>query len=193
MDFFRPRDGTRRDFFRDSFGQWVERMVESAERRVVTRRYLRPPGALDEIAFLAACTRCGDCIDVCPPHAIIKVRADGGLAAGTPYIDAGSQPCTVCPDMPCAAACPTEALTVPERGWVGHRLGTLELVPERCITFRGIACAVCVSVCPQGEAALVSDEAGHPVLRAEGCVGCGVCLHACVSTPSSFNLTPTGG
>ena len=36
-------------------------------------------------------------------------------------------------------------------------------------------------------------EAGHPVLRIEGCVGCGVCLHACVTTPSSFELTYVEG
>jgi ferredoxin-type protein NapG len=96
----------------------------------------------------------------------------------------------VCPDMPCAAACPTDALNVPEHGWDGHRIGVLEFLPERCITYRGISCTVCSAACPIGEAALGMDEAGHPVLRIEGCVGCGMCLNACVSTPKSFTLTP---
>jgi NAD-dependent dihydropyrimidine dehydrogenase PreA subunit len=32
------------------------------------------------------------------------------------------------------------------------------------------------------------DEAGHPVIHIEGCVGCGVCVRACVTAPSSFIL-----
>ena len=52
---FKP--GTRRDFFRDAIGDWVERLMDQAEGRVVGRRYVRPPGALPEVGFLAACTR----------------------------------------------------------------------------------------------------------------------------------------
>ena len=29
---------------------------------------------------------------------------------------------------------------------------------------------------------------GHPVLKPEGCVGCGVCVTACVTLPSSLKL-----
>ncbi len=185
--------GDRRDFFQNTLGQWVERLLQRTEDRIVVRRYLRPPGALPEMAFLAACTRCAECIAVCPPHAIIKVSAGGGLAAGTPYIDARSQPCTACPDMPCARACPTDALTLPERGWEGYRLASLELVPERCVTYHGTACGVCATACPVGEQALVMDQAGHPVIRIEGCVGCGSCVRACITTPSSLVLTPLEG
>ena len=191
MDFpLRPGALTdRRGLFRQGLGRWIEGLVERTEERVVTRRYLRPPGALPEIEFLAACTRCGICADVCPPKAIITVRSDGGLAAGTPYLDVAVQPCTVCPDMPCAAACPTDALTVPEDRWAGYRLGVLALEPERCITFHGTACGVCAGVCPVGPAALTIDEGGHPVIRQENCVGCGLCVRACVTMPSSLQLT----
>jgi ferredoxin-type protein NapG/ferredoxin-type protein NapH len=182
--------GTRRELFRDAVGEWVDQAIARTEKRVVAQRYVRPPGALPEMEFLAACTRCSECVDVCPPKAIVKVAANGGLAAGTPYLHPLRQPCTACPDMPCAAACPTDALTVPERGWEGYRIGVLEFLPERCITYRGISCTVCSAACPVGESALGMDEAGHPVLRIEGCVGCGMCLNACVSTPKSFTLTP---
>jgi ferredoxin-type protein NapG len=185
-------DPNRRDLLRSAVGDWLEQMVAQTESRVVRRRYFRPPGALPEIGFLAACTRCGACAEACPPHAIVTVPPDGGLAAGTPHIDPSVQPCIACPDMPCVSVCPTAALTPPPNGWAGYRIGVLEFHPERCITYQGSTCQVCVQACPVGESALTMDEAGHPVLRAEGCVGCGVCVGACVTTPSSFELTSAG-
>jgi ferredoxin-type protein NapG len=181
--------GDRRDFFRHSIGQWGERLLEQTEKRLVQQKYTRPPGALPEVAFLAACTRCGACEPVCPPHAIKYLPASAGLAAGTPWIDPRSQPCIVCEDMPCVRSCPTGALTLPEHGWEGYRMGALEFIPERCVTYQGTACRVCVDACPVGERALALDEAGHPVLRVEGCVGCGVCVRECITSPSSFQLT----
>lgn len=181
--------GDRRDFFRQSFGQWAERMLERTEERLVQQKYFRPPGALPEVAFLAACTRCGACEDVCPPHAILPVASSGGLAAGTPSIDPRTQPCIGCADMPCVHACPTGALTLPPAGWTGYRMGALEFVPERCVTYKGTACRVCADACPVGERALAIDESGHPVIRLEGCIGCGVCVRECITSPSSFQLS----
>lgn len=187
-DFLNHGRGDRRSFFRTTVGRVAREVGRQAERRVVQQHYMRPPGALQEVGFLAACTRCADCIEVCPVSAITKVPTAGGLAAGTPMIDPSLQPCIVCDDMPCAAACPTEALTVPPAGWRGYRMATLELLPERCITFAGTECGVCAQACPVGEEALGLDDEGRPVIRAEGCVGCGVCVRACVTSPSSLQL-----
>jgi len=181
--------GSRRDLLGDTIGKWLQQMVTDTEQRVVVRRYFRPPGALPEVGFLAACTRCGACLPVCPPQAIRTVPADGGFAAGTPFIEPAVQPCTVCPDMPCVRACPTGALTLPSEGWRGYRLASLELLPERCVTYRGTPCRVCADSCPIGETALAIDDTGHPVIRIEGCVGCGVCVKACITSPSSLVLT----
>lgn len=184
-------DGNRRGFFGDLFGEWGDRMLEAARERVEVERYQRPPGALPEVAFLAACTRCSACMDACPVDAIRKAPARSGFAAGTPFLELDRQPCIACPDMPCAAACPTQALSIPERGWDDVRLGALRLVPERCVTFRdNTPCRACADACPVGEEALTIDELGHPVIRAEGCVGCGVCVRACITSPSSLKLLP---
>jgi NAD-dependent dihydropyrimidine dehydrogenase PreA subunit len=79
---------------------------------------------------------------------------------------------------------------VPERRWQGHRLGWLELIPERCIAFQDVECGVCARACPLGERAMALDGRGRPVIKAEGCVGCGVCVRACVTTPPSLTLRP---
>ena len=183
-----PEDAAgRRRFFQDTLGRLLHEIADRTERRVAPKRWFRPPGAADEVSFVAACTRCGDCIDVCPVHAILKMPANGGgLAAGTPYIDPGTRACIACEDMPCAHACGTGALTpIP---WSQVHMGILELDPARCITFQGAACGVCARACPIGEKALALDDGGRPVLKPEGCVGCGVCVTACVTSPSSLKL-----
>lgn len=186
--FLTHGEGDRRHFFHATLGRLLEEVTRRTERRIAPQKYFRPPGALDEIAFIAACTRCGDCLDVCPVHAIFNAPAAAGLAAGTPVIDPAMQPCTVCPDMPCAQVCPTDALIPPEGLWAGLQMAELELVPERCIAFHGVECGVCARSCPVGEEAIALDDRGRPVIRAEGCVGCGVCVRACVTTPSSLLL-----
>jgi ferredoxin-type protein NapG len=182
------KPGDRRDFLRQSIGKWGEKLLEQAEERMVHQKYFRPPGALPEVAFLTACTRCGACAPVCPADAIVMLPPRAGLAAGTPHLEPRLQPCTVCADMPCVAACPTGALTLPEGGWDGYRIGALTFVPERCVTYQGTPCRVCADACPVGENALDIDESGHPVLKMEGCVGCGVCVRACITSPSSFEI-----
>lgn len=178
----------RRGFFQEAIDKAMREATTRTMRRVAPRRIFRPPGAASEIEFLATCTRCGDCIDVCPVHAILKAPAEAGLAAGTPWLDPAVQACVVCEEMPCARACETGALVRPRDGWASIHMGTLTLDPARCITFQGVACGVCARACPVGERALAMDSGGHPVIRPEGCVGCGVCVTACVTAPSSLSL-----
>ncbi|MGH7529508.1 MAG: 4Fe-4S dicluster domain-containing protein [Gemmatimonadales bacterium] len=178
----------RRGFLQDTLGRLLHEVAEYTEDRVAPRRWFRPPGAAPEVAFVAACTRCGDCVAACPVHAIRTTPSSAGLAAGTPYIDPALQACIVCADMPCARSCATGALTVPADGWNTVHMGILRLDPERCITFHDQACGVCARACPVGERALALDERGRPVLKPEGCVGCGVCVTACVTVPSSLKL-----
>src|SRR2546426_11317675 len=102
--------------------------------------------------------------------------------------DVCSSDLVVCTDMPCAHACATGALVPPAGGWDEIHMGVLELDPERCITFQGVSCGVCARACPVGERALAMDAGGHPGLRPEGCVGCGGCVTACVTSPSSLQL-----
>lgn len=180
--------GNRREFFGETLGHIARGVAEHTEKRVAPVKYTRPPGAIDEISFLATCTRCDDCIEVCPVNAIVKAPRSAGLAVGTPLLRLEIQPCIACADMPCARVCQPRALVTPPDLWKGYRLARLVLDPDRCITFDGIECGVCVTVCPIGEDAIVLDDAGCPVIREEGCVGCGECVKACVTKPSSLKL-----
>lgn len=179
----------RRGFFQRTLGRLALEVAARTEQRVAPRRFHRPPGAIGELAFLTSCTRCGDCIDVCPVHAIVTAPPSAGLAAGSPLIDPAVQACVVCDDMPCARACETGALLVPRDGWRGVHMGTLTLDPARCIAFLGVTCGACARACPVGERALAMDAGGRPVIRPEACVGCGVCVTACVTAPSSLTLS----
>ncbi|WP_345992227.1 4Fe-4S dicluster domain-containing protein [Sulfurimonas sp. HSL-1716] len=71
---------------------------------------LRPPGAVAENKFLALCIKCGQCLQVCPYHAIKLSDAVQGHGVGTPYIDANVRACFACEAVPCVLACPSGAL-----------------------------------------------------------------------------------
>jgi ferredoxin-type protein NapG len=185
-----PESGgvSRRGFLGEALKLLAREAAGMLADRVAPRRHFRPPGALPEAGFLAACTRCGYCVEACPVDAIVTAPPNAGLAAGTPVVEPLSQPCVVCEGMFCAAVCPTGALVPPLEGWAHEKMGSLALDTERCITFQGIECGVCARVCPVGSEALDLDQQGRPVIR-DGCVGCGVCVRACVTSPSSLLLT----
>jgi ferredoxin-type protein NapG len=179
---------SRRGFISEALRVVAREAAGLLAERVAPRRHFRPPGALPEAGFLAACTRCGYCIEACPVGAIQQAPPSAGLAAGTPIIDPASQPCIACEGMFCATVCPTTALIPPADGWAQEKLGDLALDTARCIVFQGIECGVCVRACPVGPAAMELDARGRPVILS-GCVGCGVCVRACVTSPSSLVLT----
>ncbi len=73
---------------------------------------LRPPGALQEKAFLSSCIKCGQCVQVCPVEAIKLADLADGFGNGTPYIDSRAQACDFsCDGLQCVLACPTGSLT----------------------------------------------------------------------------------
>lgn len=76
----------------------------------VNENRLRPPGAVAEKNFLALCIKCGQCLQVCPYHAIKLSDITKGYGDGTPYIDANIRACYACSAVPCVLACPSGAL-----------------------------------------------------------------------------------
>ncbi len=104
------------------------------------RVHLRPPGALEgEEHFLAACIKCGQCVQVCPVEAIHLADIDEGLAHGAPYIDARAQACDFsCDALSCILACPTGALAHAVSSKEEVHIGRARLArPDACWARRG--------------------------------------------------------
>jgi len=154
-------------------------------------RALRPPGALaDERDFLAACVRCGLCVQACPYGTLRLADGAAPVAAGTPWFRAREVPCAMCADVPCQRACPTAALGRGPLRITDARIGLAALsTPAGCYSWIGAAaCNSCFKACPlRGRA--ITMKAGRtrgggrftPTVDAAVCTGCGLCEKACIA------------
>ncbi|NMF88508.1 ferredoxin-type protein NapG [Aromatoleum petrolei] len=152
---------------------------------------LRPPGALAEDDFLAACVRCGLCVRDCP-YDTLKLAALGeAVPTGTPYFNARQIPCEMCEDIPCVAACPTGALDRSLTDIGKARMGLAVLIDhETCLNFLGLRCDVCYRVCPVIDKAITLERQHNPrsdrhamllpTVHSDYCTGCGKCEKSCV-------------
>ncbi len=162
---------------------------------------IRPPGALDEDAFLAACVRCGRCVRDCPYDTLRLAGLGDGAAAGTPYFVARDVPCEMCPEIPCVAACPTGAL---DRGLTdidAAEMGIAVVVGhESCLNYLGLRCDVCYRVCPLIDEAITLEPRHNvrtqahtrflPTVHTDKCTGCGKCEAACVLPEAAIRVLP---
>ena len=81
------------------------------DRRLPLDVWLRPPGALaPDKGFRDACSRCGDCVRVCPAQCIKIESGPSGRGGGVPFIDPDEMPCVLCDGLLCMHNCPTTAL-----------------------------------------------------------------------------------
>lgn len=156
------------------------------------RRYLRPPGAQQEEAFLSACIRCGQCANVCPNQCITLAGLETGLAGlAAPVITARAQACILC--MACTQVCPTGALQPLEPTEVGRQtvsMGTAVVLEDVCYSYAGRTCGVCYRACPLPGKAMKLGLYETPIVNPEHCVGCGLCEQACVHMPQAIRIIP---
>ncbi len=162
---------------------------------------LRPPGALPEELFLAACVRCGLCVRDCPYDTLRLADLTDGPAPGTPYFVAREVPCEMCEDIPCRAACPTGALDPALTAIEDARMGLAVLVDrETCLNWQGLRCDVCYRVCPLIDRAITLEMQPNPrtgahalfipTVHSEACTGCGKCERACVLEEAAIKVLP---
>ncbi len=168
-------------------------------------RLLRPPGALPEPEFLAACIRCYRCQDACAAGAIQFYTEKDGSLFHTPYVDPAKAACDLCLD--CGPACPTGALK-PLSEMAEADMGTVELNEDLCLSFKAKhlrhqqsllmdlgreptevealaerrgPCGECYMFCPLRNGAIKLEPGAFlsPVIFPDQCVGCGMCEHIC--------------
>ncbi len=154
-------------------------------------RRLRPPGALPEREFLAACTRCGQCIEVCPDHTLTFCGTPGA-ALGTPCFDPQKVPCGLCRghgELRCIAVCPSGALR-PVGDIRDIRIGTAVIDEARCLAYQGVVCRACWHACPLPNEAIRLGPTFRPVVAPAVCIGCGLCTRACPTEPTSIPVRP---
>lgn len=177
---------TRREFF--TWWRDVPRSIvpsRPAPDENLLPPFLRPPGAAEEEAFLAACERCHKCVEACPYDVILPLGPAYGERDGTPAILPRGGPCRLCDGLPCAAACPTGALRPVPVDEV--RMGTARLDPSLCWAVKGQPCDYCVTECPLGEKAIRWDG-DRPAIREDGCVGCGMCVFICTAPSPALEI-----
>ena len=170
---------------------------------------LRPPGALDEPAFLGACIRCGLCVRDCPPQNLRlsdwgdRLGRDwaSSVAVGTPYFEARKIPCEMCEDLPCVKDCPTGALDRRLTDITQAKMGVAVLIDEEnCLNFLGLRCDVCYRVCPVIDQAITLEKISNPrsdrhamllpTVHAQACTGCGKCEKSCVLEEAAIKVLP---
>ena len=162
---------------------------------------IRPPGALDEPEFLAACVRCGLCVRDCPFDTLKLAELGDNIATGTPYFEARKVPCEMCDDIPCVAACPTGALDHDLTDIGEARMGLAVLIDqETCLNFLGLRCDVCYRVCPVIDEAITLELVHNPrsdrhamllpTVHSDHCTGCGKCEKSCVLPEAAIKVLP---
>lgn len=154
---------------------------------------IRPPGALNEPAFLKRCVKCGECMKVCITGGLQPTFLEAGLEGIwspvlVPKIGYCEYRCTLCGQV-----CPTGAiknLKLEEKAAV--KIGLAMIDRSRCLPFaHNISCIVCEEVCPTSpkaiwfESVTVKDRAEQmavfkqPHVDLEKCIGCGICEAKC--------------
>ncbi len=157
---------------------------------------IRPPGALPEADFLALCTRCGECMKICPTKVIQPEGIEQGLMGfATPKMVmrmAGcDQECNLC-----GMVCPTGALRhleVEEKRYA--KLGTAEINKERCLVWAwNKPCLICDEICPYNAIVFHTIEGmRRPIVIPSRCNGCGWCEYACpVEGESAIRVSKSG-
>jgi len=159
---------------------------------------VRPPGSVPEREFLQMCIRCGECFKVCPSNVLQSMGLERGWESmWTPYVHADWAGCEPSCNA-CGQVCPTAAirpLPIVEKSVA--RMGLAVVDEATCLPFAAVDdCQICVDECSDAgydaieftHANTQMDDQGQPidgtgylapVVRADKCVGCGLCQTRC--------------
>jgi len=169
---------SRKDFFRKGFSKFFSFLHETVGDNLGVLSYspVRPPGAIEEKVFIDTCLKCGSCVKACEQESIRFAGIEAGFLVGFPVIVPNERACFVCDDLSCMKASPTGALLLTPENEI--RMGTAIISKEKCITYEGKECSICVSSCPFPEQAIFINAEKHPQVT-DSCIGCGLCEYWC--------------
>jgi len=161
------------------------------------RSVIRPPGALEEGKFVAACVRCGKCVQACPTGGLRPTLLEAGIEGLlTPRLIPRVGPCQAdC--LRCGQVCPSGAireLTAEEKRIT--QIGLAGIDRQHCLWWtEGATCLVCSQVCPYEAIEFHWTKDGyHPVVKEWLCTGCGICEYRCpVEGPAAITVLATRG
>lgn len=177
---------------------------------------IRPPGSVEEEAFLGKCIKCDQCIRVCPTNVLQPAIMETGLEGfWTPVMNMKMGWCELNCTL-CGQVCPTGAIqriTIDEKTGRGEfeqqgpvRTGTAFYDRGRCLPWAmETPCVVCEEVCPTSPKAIFSREVSitrrdgervtlrQPYVDPSLCIGCGICEHECpVKDHAAIRVTAIG-
>ena len=157
---------------------------------------LRPPGVREnnqDVVAMTRCTRCNECIRVCPTSGLQPAVFDAGLEGFNspvlvPHLGYCDYSCNACGQV-----CPVQA--IPPLSLEQKRLqviGKAYINENRCIAWSDHKpCVVCEEMCPLPEKAIQLERKdvwgpdGLPVniqlphVLRDKCIGCGICEYKC--------------
>lgn len=186
----------RRQFFKDLFSYVGNKAADYTSKKIdrimPKGDYLRPPGAVEETEFLSLCTRCDECIKVCPAKAIKRYEGFMDVAIGTPVIKPKESPCVLCNGLLCIEACKDGALK-PVDTVTQVKMGIARINKSQCFAWDDQDCHLCYIKCPLQDEALYQED-GKPVINEEKCVGCGICEYVCntINSTCAIKTLPQG-
>jgi polyferredoxin len=172
-------------------------------------KVIRPPGAVEERAFLERCIRCAECMKVCPNNALHPAFFEAGVEGlWTPILIARIGYCEFSCVL-CGQVCPTGAIQkITEKEKMGIeqppiKIGTAFYDHGRCLPWSmQTPCIVCEEFCPTSPKAIWVEEVDAPMRDSKPgpdgappayrtvhlqrphvdpslCVGCGACEKVC--------------
>lgn len=160
----------------------------AASAATPAKELIRPPGALEEGKFNAACARCEGCAKACLGGVIGPAGLDTGVERWfTPALDFGRGFCQRCGT--CGQVCPTGAIiSLPEEK---IKIGTARIDQSKCVAWKsGTKCLICDEVCPVK--AIGGAGSLRPAVQGDTCVGCGACQFNCPVEEKAIVVSPAG-
>jgi MauM/NapG family ferredoxin protein len=179
----------------------------SASEKRPSPKLIRPPGALPEAQFLAACVKCGECMKACPTNALQPASNQAGAEGlWTPVLVPAIGYCEYYCSL-CSQVCPAGAikeLKIKDKTKI--KIGSAWINKNRCIPYAlSQACTVCEEKCPTSPKAIKLMEMemplpdgkmeflGVPEVDLDLCIGCGICETKCpVSDDPAIYCTSLG-